>query len=62
MQWPDQGLIRELSDGFPLLGAISPGAGWPKRTDGRYSSPMSLEDFKEANLQYTQNLGSTLIN
>ena len=53
-QWGDPTLLKELSEGFQLLGNLSPGWGWPKRTNERYSQPITKEQLLTDNLYYTQ--------
>ena len=50
--WPDYVLFDELSQGFPLLGQISPGAGWRQRSDARYSTPVPVEQFFRENDEF----------
>ena len=50
--WPDTELMAELSLGFPLLGKLSAGTGWPKREDQRYENPTSWNDFMALNEEY----------
>ena len=50
--WQDPTLLAELTTGFPLLGQINPGLGWPKREDGRYSQPLQPHQFLALNEDY----------
>jgi hypothetical protein len=50
----DPTLLKELSEGFQLLGNLNPGWGWPKRTDERYSQPITKEQLLTDNLYCTQ--------
>ena len=50
--WPDNDILAELSLGFPFLGRLTPGAGWPKREDGKYSNPRPIWDFLKFNQDY----------
>ena len=47
--WPDPEIHAEMSLGFPLLGKLSPGVGWPKREDMKYAYPRPLDDFLDFN-------------
>ena len=53
--WQDPELMHELSMGFPMLGSITPGLGWPKRSDSKYVNPTSTTDFLQHNQHYIEN-------
>ncbi len=42
----------ELSQGFPLLGALHPGLNWHVRTDQKYTTPTSIDNLRQHNQQY----------
>ena len=46
-------LDQELSDGFPMMGPLTPGLGWPLRTDDNYKHPRSRDQFQQHNTTYT---------
>ena len=51
--YPDADILfEELTTGFEMVGRLTPGCGWTFRTDGRYSSPISMEEFHNLNKQY----------
>lgn len=50
--WRDTTLMEELETGFPFLGKLSPGWGWQKRRDDKYSAPLPLMDFFIQNEKY----------
>ena len=53
INYPDVATLRhELTFGFPTTGTLSPGAGWLPRLDGRYSNPISREEFQQINQSY----------
>eukprot|EP00435_Cladocopium_sp_Y103_P059759 s29_g21.t1 len=54
LYWGDPHLIEELSQGFPLLGDLAPGWGWPKRKDDRYSHPLDRAQLLSENMAYIQ--------
>ena len=37
-----------------MTGKLTSGTGWLPRTDGKYSNPMSMEQFHEFNRKYVQ--------
>ena len=45
-------LERELTFGFPMTGALSPGAGWLPRTDERYAHPLDIAKFSDMNVAH----------
>ena len=45
-------LYRELSEGFPLMGKLTPGVNWHVRQDRKYLQPTPMEDFKDKNREY----------
>ena len=45
-------MMRELTQGFQMTGQLEPGTGWIPRVDGRYASPISMEDFHNLNRNY----------
>ena len=47
-------LERELSNGMPMLGNISPNAGWLRRCDEKYSHPIDDSTFRELNREHVQ--------
>ena len=50
---PDcEGLARDLSSGFPLLGELSRSPGWQSRTDDWYERPISEATFARLNSQH----------
>jgi hypothetical protein len=50
MQLPDVEVWhKELTSGFKMMGKLTPGLGWKKRTDSHYASPMSLDEFRSLN-------------
>ena len=48
-------LYRELSEGFPLMGKLTPGVNWHVRQDRKYLQPTPLDDFKQKNREYIRN-------
>eukprot|EP00438_Fugacium_kawagutii_P022680 Skav224904 [mRNA] locus=scaffold1112:436912:441234:- [translate_table: standard] len=50
--WGDDTLLKELEEGFPLLGRLQAGWGWPLRSDDRYSHPLAMMDFFVENEKY----------
>ena len=48
-------LYRELSEGFPLMGKLTPGVNWHVRQDRKYLQPTPMEDFKDKNREYIRN-------
>ncbi len=54
--YPDQEqLFDELDNGFFVMGALPPGAGWNARKDNKYQKPISRERFQHENLTYVRN-------
>jgi len=50
MQLPDVEVWRkELTSGFKMMGKLTPGLGWKKRTDSHYANPMSMDEFRSRN-------------
>ena len=47
-------LMQELSQGFEMTGPLTPGTGWLTRVDGRYSNPISDDEFRIHNLAYVR--------
>ena len=47
---------QELTQGFKVLGQLNPGVGWPTRTDSRYSSPISIDEYVAKNTSYVESL------
>ena len=52
--WGDMHLFEEMEQGFPLLGRLAPGWGWPQRTDDRYQHPLERSQLLASNLEYIQ--------
>jgi hypothetical protein len=52
INYPHDELSKELSEGFNLLGNISPGVNWPSRSDERYSNPSDIDSFYANNIRY----------
>ncbi|CAE7220070.1 unnamed protein product [Symbiodinium microadriaticum] len=48
-------LYRELSEGFPLMGKLTPGVNWHVRQDRKYLQPTPMDDFKQKNREYIRN-------
>ena len=48
-------LYRELSDGFPLMGKLTPGVNWHVRQDRKYLQPTPMDDFRQKNREYIRN-------
>ena len=50
IQYPQTELIyRELSEGFPLMGKLTPGINWHVRQDQKYLEPTPIDEFREKN-------------
>lgn len=45
-------LTSDMTFGFPVLGPMTRGPGWLPRLDGKYSHPISIENFKVLNFQH----------
>ena len=52
--WGDMHLFQEMEQGFPLLGQLAPGWGWPRRNDERYQHPLERSQLLTSNLEYIQ--------
>ena len=52
--WKDEAIFEEMANGFNLLGPIRPGLGWRLRCDGRYDSPVTIQDFLKENLNFVK--------
>lgn len=52
LQWGDDTLIDAMEKGFPLLGELPRGWGWPQRSDHRYADPLPMMDFFKENEKY----------
>ena len=53
IQYPQTELIyRELSEGFPLMGKLTPGINWHVRQDQKYLEPTPIDEFREKNRTY----------
>ena len=48
-------LYRELSEGFPLMGKLTPGVNWHVRQGRKYLQPTPMDDFKQKNREYIRN-------
>ncbi|CAE7242575.1 unnamed protein product, partial [Symbiodinium sp. KB8] len=48
-------LYRALSEGFPLMGKLTPGVNWHVRQDRKYLQPTPMDDFKQKNREYIRN-------
>ena len=56
IQYPHTEQLQfELSQGFPLLGALHPGLNWHVRTDQKYTTPTSIDQLRQHNQQYIHN-------
>ena len=56
LQYPQtEVLYRELSDGFPLMGKLTPGVNWHVRQDQKYLQPTPMDDFRQKNREYIRN-------
>ena len=56
LQYPQtEVLYRELSDGFPLMGKLTPGVNWHVRQDQKYLQPTPIDDFRQKNREYIRN-------
>ncbi len=54
LQYPDAAVLsHELLNGFPILGQLLPGTGWPLRCDDNYSAPTYLAELETINWEYT---------
>jgi hypothetical protein len=55
IEWPGMDKIRsELNSGFPMLGQLTPGTGWPVRTDSNYQQPWTIQQLQDHNIQYSR--------
>ena len=55
LDYPDVDTIQhELQIGFRMLGHLTPGAGWKRRTDDFYANPVSIDAFLTSNDVYIQ--------
>ena len=53
IQYPQtEVLFRELSQGFPLMGSLTPGVNWHVRQDKKYLRPTPIEEFRDKNREY----------
>ena len=53
IQYPQTELIyRELSEGFPLMGKLTPGINWHVRQDQKFLEPTPIDEFREKNRTY----------
>ena len=42
-----EGITSNLTEGFDMVGRIRPRPGWPRRQDGRYQTPTSLDVLRD---------------
>ena len=58
LQWLDfpqaNQIQQELTQGFQMLGDLTPGVGWPRREDSNYQNPICMAELFKTNAAYIQ--------